>query len=207
MKVIDVSSVVQKTVEELLGTIVPNDAPLMGAGLDSIAAVDLVSTLSQRLGAELEPTALFDYPTIASLSKYLDEQMEPEIEQAHESNVAPITSQLETGGETIQECFVVATATYLPTVKGSFTNGDFKGLSHGRFETATLVPVTRWNMDSIDTRRFSADARSRVRYGSFLQSDFSMFDNTMFRISPAEARPLEPQQRMLLEVGYEALHR
>ncbi len=34
-----------------------------------------------------------------------------------------------------------------------------------------------------------------------------MFDNTMFRISPAEARPLEPQQRMLLEVGYEALHR
>ena len=62
-------------------------------------------------------------------------------------------------------------------------------------------------MDAIDTRRFSADARSRARYGSFLQSDFSMFDNTMFRISPAEARPLEPQQRMLLEVGYEALHR
>ena len=81
---------------------------------------------------------------------------------------------------------------YLPTVKGSFTSGDLEGLSHGRFETATLVPATRWNMDSIDTRRFSADARSRVRYGSFLQSDFSMFDNTMFRISPAEARPLEP---------------
>ena len=75
MKVIDVSSVVQKTVEELLGTIVPNDAPLMGAGLDSIAAVDLVSTLSQRLGTELEPTALFDYPTIGSLTKYLDEQI------------------------------------------------------------------------------------------------------------------------------------
>ena len=96
---------------------------------------------------------------------------------------------------------------YLPTVERSFTNGDLQGLSHGRFETATLVPVTRWNMDSIDTRRFSADARSRMRYGSFLQSDFAMFDNTMFRISPAEARPLEPQQRMLLEVGYEALQR
>ena len=57
---------------------------------------------------------------------------------------------------------------YLPTVERSFTNGDLKALSHGRFETATHVPVTRWNMDSIDTRRFSADARSRVRYGSFL---------------------------------------
>ena len=72
-KKVDVSSVVQKTVEELLGTVVPNDAPLMGAGLDSIAAVDLVSTLSQRLDTELEPTALFDYPTIGSLTKYLDE--------------------------------------------------------------------------------------------------------------------------------------
>ena len=45
-KKVDVTGVVQKTVEELLGTVVPNDAPLMGAGLDSIAAVDLVSTLS-----------------------------------------------------------------------------------------------------------------------------------------------------------------
>jgi len=42
------------------GTGVSVDAPLMGIGLDSIAAVDLVSTLSQRLGTELEPTTLFD---------------------------------------------------------------------------------------------------------------------------------------------------
>ena len=206
-KKVDVAGVVQKTVEELVGTVVPIDASLMDVGLDSLSAVDLVQTLSQRLGTELEPTALFDYPTIGSLSKYLDEQMEPEIELAQESNIVPIASQLNAGPEAIQECFVAATAMYLPTVKGSFTNGDLKGLSQGRFETATHVPATRWNMDSIDTRRFSADARSRVRYGSFLQSDFSMFDNTMFRISPAEARPLEPQQRMLLEVGYEALHR
>ena len=69
-KKVDVAGVVQKTVEELLGTVVPNDAPLMGAGLDSIAAVELISTLSQNLNIEIEPTALFDYPTIASLAKY-----------------------------------------------------------------------------------------------------------------------------------------
>ena len=181
----------------------------MGAGLDSLSAVDLVQTLGQRLGTELEPTALFDYPTIGSLTKYLAAQEEPETPLVSESDdVVPVPlPAIEAGGKAVQECFVVATAMYLPTVERSFTNGDLQGLSHGRFETATLVPATRWNMDSIDTRRFSADARSRVRYGSFLQGDFSMFDNTMFRISPAEARSLEPQQRMLLEVGYEALHR
>ena len=208
-KKVDVSGVVQKTVEELLGTVVSNDAPLMGAGLDSLSAVDLVQTLGQRLGTELEPTALFDYPTIGSLSKYLAAQEEPEPPLVSENDgIVPVLSPTTPAeGKAAQDCFVVATAMYLPTVEGSFTNGDLEGLSYGRFETATLVPVTRWNMDAIDTRRFSADARNRVRYGSFLQSDFSMFDNTMFRISPAEARPLEPQQRMLLEVGYEALHR
>lgn len=136
-KKVDVAGVVQKTVEELLGTVVPNNAPLMSAGLDSIAAVDLVSTLSQRLGVELEPTALFDHPTIGSLIKYLDAQMEPGIEPAHESNTVSTASQLEAGGKAIQECFVVATAIYLPTVERSFTSGDLEGLSHGRFETVT----------------------------------------------------------------------
>ena len=119
--------------------------------------------MGRNLGTELDPTTLFDYPTIGSLSKYLNELMEPEIEIAQENNkIVTIASQLEAGGKTIQECFVVATAMYLPTVEGSFTSGDLQGLSHGRFETATLVPATRWNMDSIDTRRFSADARSSL---------------------------------------------
>ena len=51
------------------------------------------------------------------------------------------------------------------------------------------------------------DARERTRYGSFLQSDFASFDNSIFRVVPAEAIALEPQQRLLLEVGYDALLR
>ena len=74
---VDVAKVVAKAVEELLGTIVPDDAPLMGARLDSIAAVELVETLSQNLSTEIEPTALFDHPTIGSLVRYFAAEMEP----------------------------------------------------------------------------------------------------------------------------------
>ena len=64
----------------------------MGAGLDSLSAVDLVQTLSQRLGTELEPTALFDYPTIGSLTKYLAAQEEPETPLVSESDdVVPVS--------------------------------------------------------------------------------------------------------------------
>ena len=45
----------------------------------------------------------------------------------------------------------------------------------------------------MQTRRFTVAARRRVRYGSFLQSDFVAFDAALFRISPAETMPLEPQ--------------
>ena len=38
----DIVEIVRKTVNSLLGSDVAVDAPLMGAGLDSIAAVDLV---------------------------------------------------------------------------------------------------------------------------------------------------------------------
>ncbi len=80
-KKVDVAGIVQKTVDELLGTVVPVDAPLMGAGLDSLSAVDLVQTLGQRLGTELEPAALFDYQTIGSLSKHLSTNLMTEVPQ------------------------------------------------------------------------------------------------------------------------------
>lgn len=70
---------VAHAVEALLGTAASTDAPLMGAGLDSMAAVELISTLGSTLGTELEPTALFDHPTIASLSRCLAAQASPAV--------------------------------------------------------------------------------------------------------------------------------
>ncbi|MYE70662.1 MAG: polyketide synthase, partial [Gemmatimonadetes bacterium] len=42
------------------------------------------------------------------------------------------------------------------------------------------------------------------RYGAFVD-DIELFDDTFFRISPVEAELLDPQQRMMLEVGWQAL--
>ena len=66
----NVEDVVKNTVTDLVGTAVASDAPLMGAGLDSIAAVDLVSRLGHHLSTTVEPTALFDHPTIGSLARH-----------------------------------------------------------------------------------------------------------------------------------------
>lgn len=40
-------------------------------GIDSASAVALMSDLEEWLGAELEPTLMYDYPTIETLSEQL----------------------------------------------------------------------------------------------------------------------------------------
>ncbi len=45
---------------------------------------------------------------------------------------------------------------------------------------------------------------SALRYGAFIE-DLDQFDAEFFRISPIEAQMLDPQQRMMLEVSWQAL--
>ena len=56
---------------EVMGTMVEMKAPLMAAGLDSIAATALVSALAARMSADVAPTALFDHPTLESIASFL----------------------------------------------------------------------------------------------------------------------------------------
>ena len=47
------------------------EARLDRYGVDSAAAIGLTDELEQRLGLPLDPTLLYDYPTIRSLSGFL----------------------------------------------------------------------------------------------------------------------------------------
>ena len=71
----DVAGIVKKTVEALTGTTISGDEALMDVGIDSLSAVELVSTLGHELNTEIEPTVLFNHPTIDSLSNYLVAQV------------------------------------------------------------------------------------------------------------------------------------
>ena len=44
-----------------------------------------------------------------------------------------------------------------------------------------------------------------IRGGHYLKQDIGAFDAPFFSITPNEAKAMDPQQRMGLEVAYEAL--
>ena len=55
----------------IIGSAVSPDAPLMSAGLDSIATTELSALMSERFKTELPQTLLFDHPSLRSVADFL----------------------------------------------------------------------------------------------------------------------------------------
>jgi len=68
----------------------------------------------------------------------------------------------------------------------------------------TEVPPDRFNDSAFYSPDPNAPGSHNHRGGHFLAKDIAAFDAEFFRISPAEAQAMDPQQRILLETTYEA---
>ena len=66
------------------------------------------------------------------------------------------------------------------------------------------VPSNRWSADEIYASDFMQPGKANTRWGGFVDK-VDEFDPAFFGISPREAIHMDPQQRILLEVAYEAL--
>jgi|SRR5690242_1622820 len=71
-------------------------------------------------------------------------------------------------------------------------------------DVQTIIPSTRFNADGFYDPS-SLQGTSHTRHGYFLSQDHRAFDAEFFGIKPVEATSMDPQQRMLLEVIYEAV--
>jgi len=67
------------------------------------------------------------------------------------------------------------------------------------------VPADRWNVDAFYDPDPDTLGKMRTRWGGFLPGDVFAFDPGFFDMSPREALSMDPQQRMLLQVAYEAI--
>lgn len=66
------------------------------------------------------------------------------------------------------------------------------------------IPSERWEPYASSSAENAALLRRTTRYGGFL-SDIAGFDADFFGITPREAELMDPQQRIVLEVAWEAL--
>ena len=68
---------VMAVVHKMLGPLISADQPLMEAGLDSLGAVELRTSLQATFALDLPATLTFDFPSVTAISKYIATQALP----------------------------------------------------------------------------------------------------------------------------------
>ncbi len=67
------------------------------------------------------------------------------------------------------------------------------------------IPADRWNWKSFYHPHLEAKEALNSKNGYFLQQDIAAFDARFFGVNLFEAHAMDPQQRILMEITYEAL--
>ncbi|XXX76161.1 amino acid adenylation domain-containing protein [Sorangium sp. So ce134] len=161
-------------------------------GLDSMATTRLVAELSTKLGRPLSPTLAWEYPTIEAVARHLGgESEEP----------SPPVASGRAAGASGEPVAVVGVACRFP--KAPDVAAFWRLLCEG-VDAITQVPRDRWDIDALFDEDPSAPGKLSTRWGGFLDQ-VDGFDPQFFGISPREAAQIDPQQRLMLELAWEAL--
>ena len=162
-------------------------------GLSSRDAVAMASDIEDLTGVTLTATVAFRHPTIESLATVIVEG-EPEID--HGDDDVDWSRDRD-----VDDIAIVGLATRFP---GDMNTPDetWQALLEGR-SGITDLPEGRW-VEFLDEPRIAERvAKARTR-GGYL-SDIKGFDAEFFALSKMEADNIDPQQRMALELTWEAL--
>ena len=158
--------------------------PLGTFGLDSIQLLPFATDLEAHLGRPVPPTALYDYPTLAALCAFLTGEPAADTPNPR-SKPRPQDAPLA----------LVSAACRLP---GGVRDLDalWELLTSGR-DPITTTPASRFD----PSLTAGPDGNSHMG----IVDGIEQFDPSFFGLSDAEARVLDPQQRVLLELAWEAL--
>ena len=168
-------------------------APMVELGLSSRDAVAMAADIEDVTGVTLSATVAFRHPTIESLATRIIEG-EPVSEDADDDEDWSRTRD-------VDDIAIVGLSTRFP---GDMNTPDemWQALLAGR-DAIVDLPEGRWSEFLEEPRLAELIAKARTR-GGYL-SDIKGFDSEFFALSKMEADNLDPQQRMALELTWEAL--
>jgi phthiocerol/phenolphthiocerol synthesis type-I polyketide synthase B len=167
------------------------DASMSDLGLGSRDAVVLSGELSELLGRKVSPVEFWQHPSIADLARFLSDS-----ESVTEGVVEPDRGHM---NEPI--AVIGLGCRFAGGISGPEALWQF--LCEGRSAVGE-VPPDRWAPFDDGTPEVAATLARTTRFGSFMD-DIDAFDAEFFDISTREAVKMDPQQRVLLEVAWEAL--
>ncbi|MFI1918194.1 alpha/beta fold hydrolase [Nocardia sp. NPDC020380] len=116
--------------------------------------------------------------------------------------IRELRATLETAGREHNEpVAIIGMGCRIPGADGP---AAFWELLRSGIDAVTEVPASRWDVDAFHGGDDRTKGKAYTRSAALLD-DVDAFDAQFFGISPREATYMDPQQRLFLEVGWEAL--
>jgi acyl transferase domain-containing protein/acyl carrier protein len=160
-------------------------------GLESVRATAMVAELGAYLGRTLSPTLAWRFPTPRDLARHL----------AGESEIAADHSVDSARNVDDEPIAIVGIACRVP---GATDPRAFWEMLRGGVDAVREPPANRWAVEMLFDTDVSAPGKVSTKHGGFLD-DVAGFDASFFGISEREAVQVDPQQRLFLELAWEAL--
>ncbi|KAF3885903.1 MULTISPECIES: type I polyketide synthase [Nostocales] len=177
--------------------IAPQDINLekrfIDCGLDSVRATGLINNLATELGCQLSPTLIWEYPNITALASYVAE--------AQDNQLLVSTNSQKFKNLPPEPIAIIGIACRFPSANN--TDVFWQLLKNG-VDAVNEVPTERWDKDVLYGPNLTTPGKMNTRWGGFLD-EIDKFDPQFFGISPKETVQIDPQQRLMLKLSWEAL--
>ncbi|MFI6014184.1 SDR family NAD(P)-dependent oxidoreductase [Streptomyces sp. NPDC051243] len=173
--------------------------PIAEYGLGSRQLVALAAELSALTGRTLDPSLVFDHPTIAALAEAVFDDG-PAATRTTPAAPAPGDAHVRQD----DGIAIISMACHFPG--GADSPEELWRLLAAGEDAITEVPAGRWDTQGLyDPDPEAAGKAYSLRGGYLLGID--RFDAGFFGISPREAAAMDPQQRLLLQTAWETIER
>ncbi len=169
------------------------DEPFSYFGLDSAKALGLMDRLGAYIGRKLPIALVWRYPTIGALAAHLCDDTPSESEE--------FTHRLATPPPWNQPVAVIGMACRFPGAADPAAFWDLLRTGRSAFREITS---DRWDINVWYDPDLGKPGKMNARMAGLLDR-IDQFDPGFFGISPREAIQMDPQQRLALELTWEAL--
>ncbi|MGV9332434.1 polyketide synthase Pks13 [Nocardia sp. NPDC003726] len=175
------------------------DRPMEEFGLASRDAIALGGDIEELTGVLLNATIVYQHPTIAALAERIING-EPEAPEETEDD-SFYTAGYRPGEA--HDIAIVGLSTRLPGA-GDTPESTWDFLI-GRGDAIRELPEGRWEEFTGDPMAAEAIAKGNTLGGYLDQDVVKGFDAEFFAMSPLEVERVDPQQRLMMELTWEAL--
>ncbi|WP_280415182.1 polyketide synthase Pks13 [Nocardia carnea] len=175
------------------------DRPMEEFGLASRDALALGGEIEELTGVVLDATVVYQHPTIASLADVI-------VNGPPEVTLEALDDQYYTAGYApgdAHDIAIVGLSTRLPGA-GDTPDSTWEFLINGG-DAIRDLPEGRWAEFLSEPQVAQAVAEGNTRGGYLDQKVVTDFDAEFFAMSPIEVERIDPQQRLMMELTWEAL--